>query len=290
MDHRVAVIVATRDRVTSLLRTLDRLLGLPEEPRVVVVDNGSSDGTPERVRRDFPGVQVLARAGNRGAAARTDGALIVDAPYVAFCDDDSWWAPGALALAADLLDVHPALGLVMARILVGREGRLDPTCAAMAASPLVGRPGLPGRAVLGFLACGSVVRRSAFLDVGGFEPRYGVGGEEELLAMDLAATGWDLVYAEEVVAYHQPQVSGARQGRIRVQRRNALWSAWLRRPWSSALGRTARLLADRPHHLVTWLAFAEALRGLPWVLRERRRVPRDVELSLRLLERRPGAN
>ncbi|MDO0931403.1 hypothetical protein QQY66_06815 [Streptomyces sp. DG2A-72] len=33
-----------------------------------------------------------------------------DTPYVAFSDDDSWWTPGALRQAADLLDVHPRLG------------------------------------------------------------------------------------------------------------------------------------------------------------------------------------
>ena len=42
----VAVVVITRDRADDLLRTLDRLRRLPERPAVVVVDNGSGDGTP----------------------------------------------------------------------------------------------------------------------------------------------------------------------------------------------------------------------------------------------------
>ena len=46
-------------------------------------------------------------------------------------------------------------------------------------------PDLPGRSVLGFLACGAVVRRSAFVQAGGFDPVVHFGGEEERLALDL---------------------------------------------------------------------------------------------------------
>ncbi len=288
MDSRVAVVIATRDRMESLGRSLDRLCSLPEAPQVVVVDNASSDGTAECVRRHFPMVELIRLEANFGAAARTSGVRAAAARYVAFSDDDSWWSPGALSRAADLFDQHHALGVVVVRVLVGSDQKLDPTCAEMAASPIPARPGLPGRAVLGFLACGSVVRRSAFLEIGGFEPRFGVGGEEELLALDFAAAGWELVYADEVVAHHQPQAAGVRRGRERMQRRNALWSAWLRRPWPVALSRTIRLLGSGPRRLETWLAFTDALKGLPWVVRSRQIVPREVEAALRLIERRAG--
>src|SRR5688500_10798734 len=115
-DPRIAVVVITRDRARDLLRTLARLDALPERPQVVVVDNGSRDGTPARVAARFPRVRVLAGDCDRGAAARTTGVLAVPAPYVAFCDDDSWWEPGSLARAADLLDAHPDLALLAARV------------------------------------------------------------------------------------------------------------------------------------------------------------------------------
>src|SRR5205807_7353355 len=100
--------------------------------------------------------------------ARNVGAHAVTAPYVAFADDDSWWAPGALTHAAGLFDRHPELALIAARILVGPRQSLDPTCVTMAQSPVLAAPGQPGPSILGFLACGAVVRRSAFLAVGGF--------------------------------------------------------------------------------------------------------------------------
>src|SRR4051794_32357037 len=210
MDLRISVVIATRDRRVHLGRTLDRLQSLPESPSIVLVDHGSSDGTAEYVRRAHPEVRLIALGENLGAAARTLGVAEARSPYVAFSDDDSWWAPGALACASDRFDAHRRLGLLAARVLVGPGETIDPSCAMMAASPLPTRADLPGPSVLGFLACGAVVRRSAFLEAGGFEARFGVGGEEELLAMDLAAAGWGLAYCKDVVAHHHPTSCGPR--------------------------------------------------------------------------------
>jgi GT2 family glycosyltransferase len=278
----VGIVIATRDRREGLLATLRRLDG--GRP-VVVVDNGSRDGTPAAVRATFPAVTVLEPGANLGAAARTIGARALDTPVVAFCDDDSWWAPGALEQAARVFAAYPRLGLLAARVLVGDDEHLDPTCAAMAASPLVaGR--LPGPGVLGFVACGAVVRRDAFLAVGGFDGRYGIGGEERRLAVDLATAGWDLAYVAGVIAHHHPGRAGPRPGRLRRQLRNDLWSAWLRRPARSALRETARLVGSTAegHPVAAAAGVAAALRGARWVARERAVVPAAVERALRSIE------
>jgi GT2 family glycosyltransferase len=280
------IVIATRDRRAALLATLGRLRALPERPRVVVVDNGSRDGTPDAVRAASGDVTVIEAGENLGAGARTLGARALDTRYVAFNDDDSWWAPGALARAVALLDAHPRLALLAARVLVGGDQRLDPTCAAMAASPLPVHGDTPGPRVLGFVACGAVVRRAAFLGVGGFDARYGIGGEEQRLAFDLAAAGWELAYAADVVAHHHPDAVGARAGRRRRQLRNDLWSAWLRRPVLSALRATAGAAraTAREDPSAALRGVADALAGAPWVARERRVVPAGVEQAIRTLE------
>ncbi|HEY1377113.1 MAG TPA: glycosyltransferase [Gemmataceae bacterium] len=282
-DPRTAVVIATRNRAACLGFALARLLALPERPRIVVVDNGSSDGTPAIVRAGFSTVEVVSLPANRGAAARNVGVERVMAPYVAFADDDSWYAPGALATAANLLDRHPRLGLIAARVLVGPDETIDPTCAVMAASPLRATD-LPGPAVLGFLACGAVVRRAAFLAAGGFSGRFGVGGEEELLAIDLAAAGWSLAYIPSVVAHHHPPLRPASADRRRVQARNALWSAWLRRRPAGALRRTLRLVRPALRDPVTRAGVVAALGGLVHVVRDRRPVPAWLERDLRRLD------
>jgi len=276
-------VIATRNRREQLERTLDRLGELPERPAIVVVDNGSTDGTVAAVRSRPEPVRVVGLADNRGGAARNVGVELARTPYVAFSDDDSWWEPGALAHAELLLDADARIALLAARVLVGAERRLDPTCATMAASPLAADARLPGPRVLGFLACGAIVRRAAFLAVGGFHARLGVGGEEELLAVDLAAAGYELVYADEVVAHHQPD-GRRRPGRARNSVRNELLVAWLRRPPRSALRRTGTLLASRGRDRQAALGAIDALRAVPWVLRERRPDGARLERGLRALE------
>jgi GT2 family glycosyltransferase len=283
-EARVSVVVLTRDRLPELLATLDHLRALPEKPKVVVVDNASSDGTPQAVRSRYPEVEVVLLDRNLGAAGRNVGVGRVDTPYVAFSDDDSWWAPGSLSRAADLLDAHPRLGVLAARILVGPEQREDPICAEMSAGPLPVEPDLPGAPVLGFLACAAVARRSAYLQAGGFDPRLQIGGEEELLATDLASRGWGLAFVEEVVAHHHPSTARDAHARRRIGIRNTLWFLWLRRPAPSAARRTLGLLRTLPRDAVSLAGLVDALRGLPWVARRRRVVPPHVESMLRALD------
>lgn len=281
---RVAVVMITHNRREEVLASLDHLTRLPERPPILVVDNSSSDGTAESVARYFPRVEVLAAGGNLGAAARNLGVRRAETPYVALCDDDTWWEPGSLAHAADLFDTHPRLAIATARILVGPQEEEDPICAELERSPLPVEPAMPGPPLLGFMAGASVVRRSAFLAAGGFEPRFFLGGEEELLAADLVAAGWWLCYVPRLLVHHHPSArrdAGSRRWHLL---RNALWSAWLRRPLSGVLRQTGRLVRTAPRTRETWRGLTAALAGLPWVLRRRRVVSPEIERWFRLLE------
>lgn len=281
LEGKVTIVIVTRDRRDGLLRTLDRLQhGTPASP-IVVVDNGSTDGTPSAVRAAcIPGVEVVEPGCNLGAAGRTVGTRLASTPYVAFSDDDSWWAPGALARAAAEFDARPRFGLLAARVLVGDEEVLDPTCTAMGQSALPREADLPGPAVLGFLACGAVVRREAYLGVGGFHQVLGIGAEEELLALDLADAGWGLAYVDDVVAHHHPSPVRDEVGRRRRQAANRLLIAWLRRPARVVLGRMAAAVGGRQSRR----AVLDALANLPEVLWERRVIDAALESRLRLLE------
>ncbi|MDQ2723472.1 MAG: glycosyltransferase [Actinomycetota bacterium] len=283
-EARVGVVVITHNRCAELDRTLGKLIELPEAPAVVVVDNGSEDATAEMVRTRYPQVTLLTPGMNLGATGRNLGVALVDAPYVAFCDDDTWWEPGSLTRAADLLDRHPQLAVLTAHILVEPDGRDDPICEELCRSPLHRPAGLPGYPLLSFLAGASILRRSAFEAVGGFSARLWLGGEEELLASDLATAGWSMAYVPELLCHHHPSVARDPHLRRRHGIRNTLWFTWLRRPWRSALRRTVFLARTVPRDMLSFKGFLDALRGLPWVLVQRRVVPAEVEQGYLLLE------
>jgi GT2 family glycosyltransferase len=281
----VTVVIASRNRASGLERTLARLRALPERPPVIVVDNNSTDGTRQRLARAFPEVQVLPLERNLAAVARNLGVTAAATPYVAFADDDSWWAGGALARAQELLDGYPRLALIAARTLVGPTNWLDPMSDFMATAPLGRSDDLPGPDVLGFLACAAVVRREAYLAVGGFDPVVFFMGEEARLAYDLAAAGWGLAYCPDVVAYHHPQPGSGDRVRKRVlAARNRALTAWMRRPLRVALAETTPLLRGAVHDPAARAALGQFAVRLPRALYRRRPADRAVEAALARLD------
>lgn len=273
-DPRVTVVVASRDRRADLLATLGR-----HRAPVILVDNGSSDGTPDAVRRAHPDVEVVEAGRNLAAAGRNVGVQRARTPFVAFADDDSWWEPGALHAAAELLDAHPEVAVVQVDVLVGEENRRDPFCDELARSPLP-RDGAPAIPVLGFMACAAMVRREDFLAVGGFDDVVRFPGEEERLSWDLAAAGRSLVYLPGPVVHHHPSQHRhdpfSRQRRVT---RSRVLSGALRLPWRDAVGRVGeewRAGAARRRGVL------DALGDLPAAVRQRRPLPGPVLADIAL--------
>ncbi|SEH91283.1 Glycosyltransferase, GT2 family [Mycolicibacterium rutilum] len=284
----VSFVIATRNRAAELATVVARLLDTTRCP-IVVVDNGSTDDTAvvmsRMADRSANRLRLMTLADNQGAVGRNVGVAACDTPYVAFCDDDSWWTPDSPEIGADLFERHPSVGLLAARTIVWPRRRQDPFSAMLADSPLGRRPGLPGPSILGFMSCAAMVRKAAFEEAGGFSDLLHFRGEEQLLALDMAALGWDLCYCPQLTAVHQPSsvraTAAAQAARVL---RNDVLTTWLRRPIRRCVNAGGRLLAaslrDRDHAR----AAAEVLVRLPAVLAQRRRLPHAVEEAVALLE------
>ncbi|HEX3550013.1 MAG TPA: glycosyltransferase family 2 protein [Candidatus Elarobacter sp.] len=282
------IVIASYNRRDQLDATLRRIDAFPDGPPVVVVDDGSTDGTAAMLRERWPGIRAIALQRNVGAFARNAGVLAARTRYVAFCDDDCWWEPDSIARAVALLDAHPEVALLNARVVVRADERVDEACTAMAVSPLPKRSACPGRAIATFMAGAAIVRREAFLAAGGYHERYHIGAEEPLVALELLDRGWEMVYVDNLVLHHHPYAAGRVPARRRRRvLRNRLWTAWLRRSLRGAWRSTLALLRQGCSDPVARAALADALRGLPWVLRERRPVARRVEALLDSLPRPP---
>ncbi|MFM1722455.1 glycosyltransferase [Rhodococcus sp. PAM 2766] len=285
MTDRATVVVITFNRRDELRRTLRAMTSLPDAVPIILADNGSDDGSAAMAESEFPDVTVLRLPRNLGAAARNIAVERVTTPYVAFCDDDTVWQPGALTTAADILDRHPGLATVTGRCLVAPSLVEDPLTPELRNSPVVGPDWLPGPALLGIMAGLTMIRCRAFREVGGFEPRMWLGGEEELLALDLAAAGWWMCWREDVVIHHRPSTARDARRRRQLGIRNTLWTLWLRRPLRSAFRRSMQIVRSAPADRYTAGAVLEAARSLAWVARNRTVVPDRVEAGLLALEK-----
>lgn len=152
--------IASRNRAAELAATITRLLGTTNCP-IILVDNNSEDdsvGNARRIEaRSANRLQIIELDSNRGAVGRNVGVAACRTPFVAFCDDDSWWAPDATTIAEEIFDGHPTVGLLAARTKVWPQRRDDPLADELANSALGRRLDLPGPSILGFLACPELV-------------------------------------------------------------------------------------------------------------------------------------
>lgn len=110
----LTVVVPARDTAGTVARTVRSILEQrPGPPRVVVVDDGSTDDTAGRAAA--AGAEVLRQAPSGPGAARNRGIAAASTSLVAFCDADDIWPPGRLALDLRTFDTIPELDVLLGR-------------------------------------------------------------------------------------------------------------------------------------------------------------------------------
>ena len=184
---RLSVVIPTRNRCMRLAETLRRLHALPDRSfEIIVVDNASTDQT-KTLAKQFPGVDWCFEARNHGAAARNLGVQRARGEVILMLDDDSWPEPGVIDRLITAFDCDANLGAVVCRVLLADDpSRHD---AGGAAGVIVN--------------CGAAVRRSAFLETGGYPSSFDYYVEEYDLCCKLLHAGWHIDMAGDLVIYHQ---------------------------------------------------------------------------------------
>ncbi len=255
---------------------------------VIVVDNGSRDGSLEYLHDEHPEVRVVALSDNTGfAPAANLGLHVAAGDVVALVNADVELAPDWLARTAAVLDAHPSAASVACKMLSLHDPRIvddagdvlrrDGVCEQRGRfGPDDGRWDLPGE-VFGACAGAALYRRSAVVAAGGFHEPYFAYVEDVDLALRLRLAGWTCRY-EPAVALHAAQSASEALpgGAPFLATRNTLiliarfWPArWLglvlyrQLGWAWHAARERRLRA----HL---RALAAALPILPAAVRERR--------------------
>lgn len=117
-----SVIIPTFNRATLVGQAIRSVLKQQfDDVEIIVVDDGSTDETPQVVAK--VGAPVLyVRQENRGAAAaRNHGIALAKGQYVAFLDSDDLFLPDKLRIQSAVLDSNPSVGMVYARALIMDE-------------------------------------------------------------------------------------------------------------------------------------------------------------------------
>lgn len=146
-DPEISVVIVSWNSRSVLLSCLRTLRAHPpgRSFEVVVIDNGSHDGTVEAVRREEPWVRVIANERNRGlAAANNQGLLAASGRFVVISNPDVEYRAGAVDELVACLERHPQAAFVFARLL-HPDGTVQ-TCAGDA--PTIATA-LRGRAATG---------------------------------------------------------------------------------------------------------------------------------------------
>ncbi len=104
----VAAIIPTRDRAALTERAVASVLAQTREPdELIVVDDGSRDGTTESLRAAFPQVMLLRLEGRGVSAARNHGIRAASSEWLAFLDSDDEWLPEKLEAQLAALAAAP---------------------------------------------------------------------------------------------------------------------------------------------------------------------------------------
>lgn len=213
--------------------------------RVLVHDNGSSDGTPERLRAALPAVDVVAGAENLGFAGAVNRLLArSDRPWFVALNSDAWPEPGALGRLVDAAVARPSAALVAPRI-ERPDGELEhsthpfPSVGVALALALGLDRAAPARAERALLngywhhdrgrevdwAVGAcwLLRRSAVEAVGGLDERFFMYAEDLEWCWRARRSGWSIWFEPSAVVRHVGNASGAAaygEGRTAAYLRN----------------------------------------------------------------------
>ena len=215
--------------------------------KVIVVDNGSGDGTVEMVRGEYPEVELHANESNLGFSAATNiGIRAGDATYVLALNPDTRVTEGALEKVTEVLERHGEVA-VAGPSLVREDGTPDHAAKRSFPTPLsalghftgAGRrprspaalsayraPGVSSGRVDAVNGAFMLMRRSALDEVGGFDEGYWMYMEDLDLSYRLAQAGWSSWYEPGASVVH---VKGASAGRHRSLRLNLAFHGGMRR-------------------------------------------------------------
>ena len=245
--------ITTKNRVFDLRRTCCALRQLKPTPlEVLITIDGSTQNVVEAVNAELPQARVFVNQIGLGSVASRDRMLRqARGDLVLALDDDSY--PGQLDCITRIVPFFEQRPKLAVLHFPQRTDEYPETLSQTEFGP--------EHLTRSFANSGAVLRRSTYLQLPGFEPRFFHMYEEPDYALQCVAAGYDVLFSPVITIRHH--YSGQARDEMRVHHRHArneLWSTLMRCPFPFALG------------ILAWRVFSQfryaCKRGWSWVIRE----------------------
>lgn len=225
MKNSVFCVIPSWNAKDLLKPCLDSLLKQSLKPKIIVVDNGSSDGSIELIKENYPDVQLIAKDKNYGFAGGVNFGISVamdqDAKFIALFNNDavaeSSWIEGLY----NTLKSDPNLGIVTSKIMRIDKKHLDSTGDFYS---IWGLPFPRGRNEIDtkqydkkleiFSASGgaSMYRVSMLKEIGLFDEDFFAYFEDVDISFRAQLAGWKVRYNPKAVVYHHVNATSSKLG------------------------------------------------------------------------------
>lgn len=233
-----------RECLQSLEEQLDGA-GHPAPPRVVVVDNGSTDGSVAMVRTEFPHTEVIVNERNQGfCIANNQGIARATGEFVALLNNDAAADPYWLYQLQAAFQAGPQIGMAASKIVTWENPeRIDKTGHLIFPDGQNRGRGTGERdrgqyerveEVLWPDGCAAMYRKAMLDRIGGFDEDLFAYGDDAELGLRARIAGWGCLYMPRAVVRHR-RGSTLGQGnpeRVRLIERNRILLAAKLFPWS----------------------------------------------------------
>ncbi|HET8887228.1 MAG TPA: glycosyltransferase [Salinimicrobium sp.] len=218
-NQGVTILITTKNRIKDLKITLEMLQPILSEAGVFccICDDGSTDGTYELVKNEFPEIAIFKNEKSKGYLwSRNKLLQNVQTPYAISLDDDAHFlTDNPISKIIETFEANPECGLIAFRIFWG----LKP--------PQNLQTNEKNERVRGFVGCGHAWRMSAWNDIPDYPEWFLFYGEEEFASYHLFKKSWKVIYAPEVFIQHRVNLQNRKKNKDYIERtRNSLSSGW----------------------------------------------------------------